>query len=169
MMLMSVDGNVGSSKRALMAGLSERGYTIVPTPDHVWENWTKLKTPDKDFFMCVVLLWYIIIGKKYTNKDGERVVVEKSPHTFYWSCAQTNGSNKPDRLDRVKNRLYNLACRVFDPQLYVFVSDTQTQCLRSMEKSHVRVPTIDFLRENDIALWNCVWELKKKNKTVAVL
>ena len=105
---------------------------IVKEPIHVWKYWLQRKKPDREFFQCVVLQWYIIIGKKFKNERGP-IFVERSPFSSKFIFSQ-DLFKCHSQIKSLRDRLFSICETVFQPKAYVFLTTPPIECYRRIKK-----------------------------------
>lgn len=171
-MLYCIEGNIGSGKSTLLNTLKlHYNHIVVKEPIDAWKHWLDNSSSDKEFFQCIVLVWYIIVARKY-KKTKKSVFVERSPFTAKHVFAPSAFTKGNTHLNQLHDRLYAVAEKEFTPKAYVFLSTTPSTCLkrlRSRNQSGDSNVTLHYLKKLDMAHWQSIQHLHQSNVTVLTI
>lgn len=130
-MIICIEGNIGSGKTTLLRTLRFHfGHIVVEEPMAAWKFWLDNPHCDKEFFQCIVLQWYIIVGKKFQNCE-KPIYVERSPFTSK-HVFSTKLFNRKSQLSQVHAQLYAKASELFVPSAYVFLTTPPSVCKKRL-------------------------------------
>lgn len=172
-MIVVVDGNVGSSKRSILATLKNAGYTVCLVPTHAWKQLQYSGTVDVDWLTCVILLWFIVLGKKH-SASRSRVAIERCPNTVMCMYGLDIIKCKDKKLKNVQQRLWAQVHEFFTPKAYVFITDTPSQCMKRLktkqETEGIRnILQLDYLKQLDNYMWALAAQLHLDGNVVVCM
>ena len=162
MMIIAVE-NIGAGKSTLLTTLERMGHTVVKEPVEAWSHWLN-GGGDQAFFQCIVLAWYIAVGRRLKGN----AIIERSPFSaemiFAKGCDFGN-------LKDLHQTLVQRANEVLKIDAYVFLPTPPSVCkqrLESRKQAGDDGLSVEKLVELDVLHWQAIYELVEQRKAVYV-